>query len=67
MCTLKTEHSTYIQKMFAFILTIGSCEINSYCEIDLGSAEKANTNLIKSFTVRWKNKQEIIKLFVDKL
>lgn len=53
--------------MFISILTIWGCEINSYCEIDLGSAEKANTDLIKSFTVMWKNKQEIVMLFVDKL
>lgn len=53
--------------MFIFILTIWSCEINSYCEIDLGSVEKANTNLINSFTIMWKNKQEMVTLFVDKL
>lgn len=47
ICTFKTEHSIYTHKMFSFLLTIWGCEINRYCEIDLGSVEKANTNLIK--------------------
>lgn len=53
--------------MFIFILTIGGSEINSNCEIDLGSAEKANTNLINSSTAMETYKQEMVTAFVDKL